>query len=734
MSPQNTLADTAAGAQTSPTVDITTDQSTYTGGAVHRRQSVRSEQDAYNNAQRDTGAVTPTPQLSQSGSEKHGGTSTGSGANSQRTATRESDKVDAAAAAHPSHDGTTKNGKMVNGQHWLKQETHVIPQNNLVLVFGGLMLTVFLAAMDQTIVSTALPTISAKLGGGPSGYSWVGSAYLLAATAVVPLYGRLSDLLGRKPVLWVAIILFLFGSAMCGAAQNMTWLCVCRGVQGLGGGGIISLANILIGDLVSLEKRGLYAGLYGFVWGFASVIGPLIGGAIADNTTWRWCFLVNLPTGGAALAILFFFLNLNPTPRRSARQFWAAFDKFGYLLVLAAIIVFLLGFTFSETDGFSAPKSIACIVVGGCLFFVFGAWEFFVEKRFPEVRPIVPARIFRIRTTALMLVGVACHSVAFFSGAYYLPVYYQAITGSSSTLSAVQMLPYSLMSAVTSMISGFLVSRYKAYRPIIWASFAVFTVGQGLMTMLDADTPKALQEIYPLIAGLGLGCLFQTPLIALTAAMPPSEMATSTAAMALVRTAGGTVGITIAGSIFNAGVRSRVGGIQGYSLPPGGTTSNLRGLVHLQPPELASEVVHAYGEALRLVWIVLTPVVGVGFLASLGIKGYSLQRKTIAGGAQKEGDATGEQQQPLDAETPQSATGTQRVEMDIEKADAGVDAEADEDADAVVQGDRHAPTDDVVEARGVESEIMPARTVTANAIAQAQLPTQAAKGSGAAAA
>jgi len=187
-----------------------------------------------------------------------------------------------------------------------------------------------------------------------------------------------------------------------------------------------------------------------------------------------------------------------------------------------------------------------------------------------------------------------------------------------------------------SAASGFLITFLGKYRPILWVSFAVYTVGMGLMTMLDAGTSVALQEIYPLIAGIGLGCLFQTPMVALTAAMPPAQMATSVASLALVRTASGTVGITVAGSIFNTGVQSRIKNIPAYLAMIGGDTgsatqSDLRNLIHIQPPELARQVVDAYGDALRLVWIVLTPIVGIGFLSTLGIKAYSLNRRIVRG-------------------------------------------------------------------------------------------------------
>jgi MFS family permease len=189
------------------------------------------------------------------------------------------------------------------------------------------------------------------------------------------------------------------------------------------------------------------------------------------------------------------------------------------------------------------------------------------------------------------------------------------------------MLPFSLVSALMSAFSGYAVTKFGRYRIIIWSSFGLFTLGMGLMTMLDADTPVALQEIYPLLAGIGLGPLFQTPLVALTAAMPPAQMAVSVASYALVRSASGTVGITVAGAIFNAGVQSRLKNIPEYAnMGTSASQTDLKNLIHIQPPSLAKEVVAAYGDSLRLVWIVLTPLIGVGFLCSLGIKGYSLNR------------------------------------------------------------------------------------------------------------
>ncbi|KAH9993769.1 MFS amino acid permease [Russula vinacea] len=502
---------------------------------------------------------------------------------------------------------------------WKENEQHILPQNRLWLVFPGLMCCVFLAALDQTIVATALPTIVEHLGGGKN-YSWVGSSYLLAASALAPLYGKLSDLIGRKPVLYFAISSFLLGSALCGAAQNLTWLIICRAVQGIGGGGLIQIVQVIISDIVSLQDRGKYGGFVGATWGIASVVGPLLGGVLTDHVSWRWCFWINLPTGGVAGVILFYFLNLNPHKGMTLQQHLNEFDFLGLGMLIGGTVCVLIGLNSGETS-WSSAETISLLAVGCTLLIVASINEMLTSRS-----PILPPRLFKTRTTGIVLITCFIHAVTFFAGAFYLPLYFQVL-GSSATGAGVRMIPFSLGASITSVISGVLCTRTGKYRPIIWFAYATMVLGWGLMTTLDDHSDTVKKVIYPLVTALGVGCLFQIPLIALQAAMPLRDMATSTAAFGFLRTLGGTVGIAVGQALYSSILKRKINRIPGLTL-----SESVRTLKFLPQPE-RGEIIHAYTKSLAAIWVFNTPVVGVGFIMVLFIKAYTLERLTIRGGA-----------------------------------------------------------------------------------------------------
>jgi EmrB/QacA subfamily drug resistance transporter len=411
-------------------------------------------------------------------------------------------------------------------------------RRQLHVVFGGLMLGMLLAALDQTIVATALPTIVGDLG-GLNHLSWVVTAYLLTSTAVTPLWGKLSDLYGRRGTFQAAIAIFLAGSMLSGLSQNMGELIAFRAIQGLGGGGLMALAMAIVGDLVSPRERGRYQGWFGAAFALASVSGPLLGGYFTDQLSWRWIFYVNLPLGVAALAVTTVALRI---PFRRVRR---RIDYLGAVLLVAAVSCIVTATTWGGTTfPWGSVQIVGLAVAAIALLALFVAWE----ARASE--PILPLHLFRnpIFTVAgaiTLLLGLAL-----FGAVVYLPEYLQVVRGVSAARSGLQLMPLTLGIVVASAGSGQLVSRIGRYKvfPIVGAS--LLTIGFFLLTHIQVDTGTVALSGWMLVVGLGIGCIMQIAVLAVQNAVAYQDLGTATSATVFFRLLGGSLGTAFFGAVL----------------------------------------------------------------------------------------------------------------------------------------------------------------------------------------
>jgi EmrB/QacA subfamily drug resistance transporter len=400
------------------------------------------------------------------------------------------------------------------------------------------MLVLLLASLDQTIVSTALPTIVGDLG-GLNHLSWVVTAYLLSSTVAGPLYGKLGDLYGRKTILQGAIVIFLVGSALCGIAQSMVQLIAFRALQGLGAGGLIVTTLAVIGDLIPPRERGKYQGYFGGVFGVSTVIGPLLGGFFVDNLSWRWIFYVNLPVGAVALAVIATAFHARTVKQRHEIDYLGA----GLLAAaLSAVILFTsLGGT---TWAWSSTKIIALIVASIVLLPLF----VFVEARAAE--PIMPLTLFRNHTFSVTSIVGFIVGFALFGAITYLPLYLQVTKGLSPTKSGLQLLPLMAGVLVTSILSGQLITRLGRYRFFPIAGTALMTVGMVLLSRLEANSSIWFAAAGAVVLGLGLGMVMQVLVLAVQNAVDRSMMGVATSGSTLFRQIGGSIGVALFGTIF----------------------------------------------------------------------------------------------------------------------------------------------------------------------------------------
>jgi len=496
----------------------------------------------------------------------------------------------------------------------IDQATGRLTNRQLQLVFAGLMSGVLLAALDQTIVATALPTIVGDLG-GLAHLSWVVTAYLLASTTSTPLYGKISDLYGRKTVFQAAIVIFLVGSALSGLAQSMGQLIAFRAVQGLGAGGLMALAIAIIGDVVSPRERGRYQGYIGAVFAVASVAGPLLGGFFVDHLTWRWAFYVNLPVGVAALLVTSVALDL------PFRRTGHTVDYLGAALLVAGVTCVLLVTVWGgDRYGWGSPAILGLAAMGALLLGAFAVQE----QRASE--PVLPPRlfrdpVFRVATATLFLIGVAM-----FGAIVFLPLFLQVVVGASATSSGLLLLPLMAGIVASSVVVGRVISGTGRYRWYPVAGTALITVAMGLLATMDANTSRTTASWYVAVLGVGLGTVMPVMILAVQNAADQRDLGTATSAATFSRSMGGSFGVALFGAILASRLAHQLPGVNAEALQA--SPSQLRAL----PPAAHQAVVEAVANSLHLVFLAAIPVALAAFVVVPFLRERPLRESAHIGG------------------------------------------------------------------------------------------------------
>ncbi|MEU2889191.1 MDR family MFS transporter [Streptomyces albidoflavus] len=476
----------------------------------------------------------------------------------------------------------------------------------VLVSIGALLLGMLLAALDQTIVATALPTIVSDLG-GLDHLSWVVTAYLLAATAATPLWGKLGDQYGRKKLFQTAIAIFLAGSVLCGVAQDMPQLIGFRALQGLGGGGLMVLSMAIVGDLVPPRERGRYQGLFGAVFGATSVLGPLLGGIFTEHLSWRWVFYANVPLGAVALVVIAAGLHI---PTRPARH---VIDYLGTFLIAAVAVCLVLAASLGGTTwAWGSPQIIGLAVLA----VVLGVWFVRAERRAAE--PVLPLRLFRVHTFTLSAVISFIIGFAMFGAMTYLPTFLQVVRGITPTFSGVHMLPMVAGVLLASTVSGQLITRTGHWKVFPVAGTGITAAGLLLLHRLRQSTGDLEMSLCFFTFGVGLGLVIQVLVLVVQNAVSYEDLGVATSGATFFRSIGASFGVAVFGTVFTSCLDAKITAVlAGRPLPPGVDAATLEAAprtVAALPPQLRQEILGAYSTAITDVFLYAAPVVLVAFV------------------------------------------------------------------------------------------------------------------------
>jgi EmrB/QacA subfamily drug resistance transporter len=489
-----------------------------------------------------------------------------------------------------------------------------LPHKKVMVIFASLMMAMFLSALDQTIISTALPTIAGELG-GVDHIAWIITSYTLAITIGMPIYGKLGDQFGRKWLFVVAISVFLIGSVLGALSGTMAFLIFARFVQGLGAAGLMILSQAILADIMSPMERAKYGGFMGAVFGVASIAGPLLGGFLTEHLSWHWTFWINIPIGIIAMAFILKNLHLPHVQSSHKIDYWG----------MAAMIPAVTSLILVTTWGGTQYEWDSAIILGLiATFFVFTALFIFIESKAAE--PIIPLGLFKSRTfTLAAFIGLTI-GAGTFAALSYLPTYLQIVSGVTATNSGLLMLPMVAGMFTSSIGSGQIISKTGHYKVFPTVGMALATIGIYLLSTMNADTPQLVTSVYMIIVGLGMGFCMQTMVLVVQNSVAAKDVGAATASNNFFREIGISLGVSIFGSVFASRLAGQMTGSTPLSSGEGSFEKFTPAVINALPQEIKSGVVESYVNALTPAFIYLVPVVFLGFIATLFIPNKRLSR------------------------------------------------------------------------------------------------------------